>query len=53
MDISNLNPRQLLDIATRCDNQLNKLIESKLYGGDSPIDKIMGNEPSFYFNPED
>jgi DNA-binding XRE family transcriptional regulator len=52
-DISQLKPEKLLDIAIKCDNKLNDLIEGKLFGGGSVLGEWETEKPSYYFNPED
>ena len=51
--VCHLNPVKLLEIATKCDSQLNILIEPKLFGGGSLFGDWETEKPSFYFNPED
>jgi DNA-binding XRE family transcriptional regulator len=51
-DFSNMSADKLLTVILNCENELRKLVDSHLFGGEELIHWDTNN-PSFIFNPED
>lgn len=53
IDLSKVRPEKLLDILIKCDVRLADLVIGRKFGGGTPFDDFLSEEPSFYFNPEE
>lgn len=53
IDLSKMRPEKLLDVLIKCDARLAELVKGRRFGGGSPFDDFLSEDPSFFFNPED
>lgn len=53
IDFSNMRPEKLLDIVIKCDARLSDLVDRRTFGGGTPFDDLLPENPSFHFYPED
>jgi len=53
IDLSKVRPEKLLDILIKCDARLSDLVKGRKFGGGTPFDEFLSEEPSFFFKPDE